>query len=499
MKKLLFKYKYKILICLLIVSIVVAIPFTVKRTVAEENLNCYQMEITFDNQNMTLSGKETVTYFNNSDNAFSSLYFHLYPNAFREGANVKVVSSNNFDKAYPNGISFGSIDIKNVYNDNQVFKFKIAGEDQNILQVDLLEDLYPDENVEIKIDFDVKLPNVNHRFGFGENTINLGNFYPIACVYEDGKGFFTKTYHSNGDPFYSDVANYEVEFKCNKDLIVATSGIITNKLEEENEMVYSIKGEKIRDFCMVLSNNFEKVSAKVDNVTVNYFGYLSDADLNENLNFSIDCLKTYNSLFGDYPYKELNVVKSNFVHGGMEWPNLVMISDDITKSEDFKYVIAHEIAHQWWYGVIGNNQYDHAWLDEGLTEYSTYLFYQNNPKYGLNYEEMVKNACDNYKFFVKIYNQINGNVDTSMDRALNEFDTEPEYVHLTYTKGVLLFDSLRQSLGDNKFFKTLKNYFEDFAYKNVSPEEFIAEFNKYSKVNLEEFINSWLNGEVVIT
>ena len=78
MKKLLFKYKYKILICLLIVSIVVAIPFTVKRTVAEENLNCYQMEITFDNQNMTLSGKETVTYFNNSDNAFSSLYFHLY-------------------------------------------------------------------------------------------------------------------------------------------------------------------------------------------------------------------------------------------------------------------------------------------------------------------------------------------------------------------------------------------------------------------------------------
>ncbi len=491
-------YKYKILIGLIVLGLIVAIPFSFQNSEAIENYSTYKLNLVFNEEEMSLSGKEEVTYVNNSQNAFSSLYFHLYPNAFREGANVKVVSSNNFDEAFPNGASYGNIEIENVYNEFGNLQFQITGDDLNILKVDLLEDLYPDETVEIKIDFTVVLPNANHRFGYGESTINLGNFYPIACVYEDGKGFFTKPYHSNGDPFYSDVANYIVNLTCSNDLIVASSGEVCDKIEEGQSSVYSMKGDKIRDFCIVLSNNFEKVSTEIDGIKINYYGYKNDSDLQENLDFSKDCLQTYNSLFGKYPYKELNIVKSNFVHGGMEWPNLVMISDNISNSEDFKYVIAHEIAHQWWYGVVGNNQYDHAWIDEGLTEYSTYLFYQNNPEYGLNYEEMIKNASENYKFFVKIYNQVNGEVDTSMDRALNEFKTEPEYVQLTYTKGVLLFDSLRQNMGDRKFFKALKNFYENYKFQNVSPEILIASFSASAGNNLENFIYSWINGEVVI-
>ena len=84
-----------------------------------------------------------------------------------------------------------------------------------------------------------------------------------------------------------------------------------------------------------------------------------------------------------------------------------------------------------------------------------------------------------------------------MDRPLSDFATEPEYVQNTYTKGLLMFDSLRKSTGDRKFFKALKNYYKDFSYKNVTPAEFIASFIDSTGYDLENFINSWLNGEVV--
>lgn len=498
MKKFLSRNKFKIIGAALVIAIICTIPFIFKSFEEEIALSSYNLKLNYNDEKNTLQGIESVKYVNNSENAFSSLYFHLYPNAFREGANTNVVSSNNYDKAFPNGASYGSIDVLSVKDENdENLSFNIGGEDQNILEINLTNILYPEEEICFNIEFLTILPNANHRFGYGDNTINLGNFYPIACVYEDGVGFYTNLYHSNGDPFYSDVANYSVSITCNNDLVVASSGTQTSKQKLEDQTTYSFEGNKIRDFCLVLSKKFDVCTKTVDNVTINYFGYQGDNDLEKYAEFASKCVETYNDLFGKYPYKTLNVVKANFVHGGMEYPNLVMISDDLD-DEDFMYVIAHEIAHQWWYGVVGNDEYNHAWIDEGLTEYSTYLFFEKNKDYGLDYDTMISNALTNYKFFVKIYQQINGQVDTSMDRALDKFNTEPEYVQLTYTKGVLLFDGIRESVGDKKFFKALKDLYEDYAYQNISPAELIASFCSSTGRNLENYIKGWINGEVVI-
>ncbi len=498
MKKIKKKHLIYIFVAVVVIGIVTVIPFIFKSVNEQENLNSYNLTLNYDSEKHILEGSEVVQYVNNSENAFNSLFFNLYSNAFREGASSSVVSSTSFNEAFPNGDSYGEIKINSVMSINEEnLSYHITGEDLNILEVNLPEILYPDETFSLKIDFTVSLPNANHRFGYGENTINLGNFYPIACVYEDGVGFFTKPYHSNGDPFYSDVSNYEVQLTCSSDLVVASSGEVVDKKKTEDKTVYVINGEKIRDFCLVLSEKFEIASASVSGITINYFGYKGDTDLNAQVEFAKQCVSTYNDLFGKYPYSTLNVVKSNFVYGGMEYPNLVMISDTL-EEQDFQYVIAHEIAHQWWYGVVGNNQYSNAWIDEGLTEYSTYLFFEKNSQYGYNYETMINNALNNYKFFVKIYQQINGEVDTSMDKDLDEFNTEPEYVQLTYTKGVLLFDGIRKSVGDKKFLKALKTLYEDFAFKNLNRAELIASFCSSTRSNLENYINSWLDGDIII-
>lgn len=500
MKKFILSKKSKILsaaLLVFVVAIVLTIGLLHVRSDDEQENSHYQMTLSYDAQTHQLSGQMVATFFNSYDNMFTSLQMHLYPNAFRQGATASVVSSNNYDKAYPNGESFGNIEIASVTKDGSPLSFEVEGSDQNILRIDLGQELYPDEKISFSVDFTTTLANINHRLGYGENTINFGNFYPIFAVYESGKGFSTSLYHSNGDPFYSECADYDVTISYPSSMQIASSGNFISSTERGDTTSSQFSGKNIRDFCFVLSSKFSHASTKVGSTIVNYYGYTSDKDIDKNLQTAKDAMQTFNKLFGDYPYQQVSVVKSNFVHGGMEYPNLVLISDDLDAA-DIGYVIIHELAHQWWYGVVGNDEYNHAWLDEGLTEFSTLLFYKENPSYGNDFDQMIDATQQSYKTFVRAYTSVQGSVDTSMERALCDFATEPEYVQCTYVKGVLMFNSVYETVGQRKFLKALRDYYEDFAFKNATPADMIASFSHSTGYDLEGYFNSFLSGDVII-
>ncbi len=463
----------------------------------EKNLTTYKMNLEYNDVEHTLTGKENVVYYNNSQNMFEKLYFHLYPNAFREGAKNKIVSQSHENEAFPNGNSYGNIEIDSVLCGNEKINYTIEGEDCNILAVKLVEELYPNECVALDIEFKVQLANINHRFGYGENTINFGNFYPIACMYEENVGFAKSLYHSNGDPFYSDVANYDVQIAFDSKFEIASTGELILSEKEENSTKNHYKSSNVRDFCFILSSKFNVVQGEVDGIAINYYGYKDDGNLSQCLSTCIDAVKTFNDMIGKYPYSQLSIVKSNFVYGGMEYPNVVLISDKIESQSEYNYVIVHEIAHQWWYGVVGNDEYNHAWIDEGLAEYSTLLFYEKNENYGENYENMINSATQSYKLFEEVYKKINGSVDGSMDRAINKFATEPEYTQCTYTKGVLMFDSVRELIGKNKFEKAMQKMYKEYKYKIITPEGLMAVFEKYGS-GAEKVIKSYVEGKVII-
>ena len=189
----------------------------------QENYGYYVQELYFDEQTHTLDGKQVVGFFNYTDEVLTSACLHLYANAFREGAKAKVVSLANFDKAYPNGASYGLITIESVSVESEYLTYSVGGEDDNILTVEFGQEVFPDEYFEFEIGFNVQLANINHRLGYGKNTINLCNYYPIMCVRENG-GWVTDLYDSNGDPFYSKVANYEVELTYSNNYVLASSG-----------------------------------------------------------------------------------------------------------------------------------------------------------------------------------------------------------------------------------------------------------------------------------
>ncbi len=459
-------------------------------------LTLYEIDVDYDDDNKTAEVYQQVDYVNTYDTSLEEVCFHLYPNFFSEASTTRVVSALNEDSAYPNGKSYGKIEIEKLMLNNKEVEILIEGVDNDILVINLEKDLYPTDSIEIEMEYSLTIPNLHHRFGYGDNSINLGNFYPIACVYENG-GFVKDPYHSNGDPFYSELANYEVSLKCDNDIKIANTGKVVESQQKDEKIIYNCEAKAVRDFAVVLSEYFSCITEMVGETEVKYY-YYKDFSPQKSLETSVKALKTFNEIIGEYPYRTLSVVETGFVHGGMEYPNLVYISDGLDNYEDYTNTIVHEIAHQWWYGVVGNNEYKHGWLDEGLTEYHTALFYEKNPEYDVNIDTLISNAINSYVLFVDVYVDVFGNVDTSMDRSLNEYQTEPEYVYMAYVKGMLLFDNLREVLGEEMFLKCVKDYYKTNRMTNTTPANLIASFEKVSRRNLEGFFNSWIKGTVII-
>ncbi len=468
-----------------------------KENLAElgKNLTTYSMDISLNTQEKRADISEKINYVNNTGSIIKQVKFHLYPQFFKSGAVGTVVAETHLNDAYPHGMSYAEFDILGIKVGASEVGIKLSGEHDGILEVDLITSLTPNKSVEICIDFSLTLPNCEHRFGYGDNTINMANFYPIACVYENG-AFSEKPYNPNGDPFYSDMANYFVNISLDDGFLVAASGDETRRTSENGKQKISFEGHMIRDFAFVASNKFELKSGKVGDTNVNYY-YYADSNADAALQAGVDAIKTFSRLFGEYPYSTFNIVKTDFIYGGMEYPNLILISGDIEDLDDYKNVIIHETAHQWWYGMVGNDEYSLPWLDEALTEYSSILFYDYNSGYNLNHKAMVDANHSNYCKFLSVYKDVLGDMDTSM-RAVDEYKTEAEYTYCTYVKGVLMYDSLYNLVGEKKFIKSLSTYFEENKFKNAKKENLISAFEKVCKMNLSGVFDSWLKGKVLI-
>lgn len=459
------------------------------------NITEYKIDFVLANDH-TIDGNQTVNYKNSTSNILNEVYFHLYPNSFSATATHTPVSKLYESKAYPNGKSYGSIAIDDVQIKDDDCSFALDSADGDILKVTLNAPLYPNDFVCIQMKYKITIPNILHRFGYNDKTINLGNIYPIACVFDEN-GWDKNPYNSNGDPFYSNLANYSVSITYPKEYILASTGEKTETCQTENVRATKIYAPAVRDFAMVLSKNFEVQKVECGDTTIEYYFY-DDENVQKSLETAQKALCTFNETFGNYPYPSLAVVKTGFLYGGMEYPNLVMISDGLEKYEDFTNTIVHEIAHQWWYGVVGNNQFEHGWLDESLAEYSTVIFYEKNPEYNIVREICIKNAITSYTMFVDVFEDVFKKVDTSMDRRLDQFDTEPEYVYASYVRGMIMFDDIRNLIGDRTFFRCLKNYYSKYQGKNATPQNLIAVFEDTSGKRLKSVFLSYIDGTAII-
>ncbi|MCL2751295.1 MAG: M1 family metallopeptidase, partial [Firmicutes bacterium] len=395
---------------------------------ASKNLTHYTLEAEYSALKNTLAVSETVDYINNYETPLKYLCFHLYGNAYRADAAVRPIGPMTEAKAYPNGESWGGLTVTSIKLNGKTAPILIEGTDKNILRVNFNTPLYPTARYRIDITYRLVLANALHRLGYNGSTVNFGNWYPVACVYENGK-FRTDPYYSYGDPFYSECANYDVTVTAAEKYTAAASAAPVSEMIKDGKRVCRYSARAVRDFAFVLSDKFQTVSAAADKTLVTYY-YYRDADPAASLAAATDAVKLFNELFGTYPYADYAVVQAGFNHGGMEYPGLVYISDTLTRERHIETIV-HETAHQWWYGLVGNDQVSHAWMDEGLTDYSTSLFYEKMPAYGLAREDRLSETLQTYLLYVDLYKTFTGELNTAMDRRVNEFGSEYEYVCMT--------------------------------------------------------------------
>ena len=446
----------------------------------------YEINLSYDGVNK-ISATENICYFNNGNSVISEIVMALHANAYAEGnhAFTKEVTG----AAYYNGLSYGGITVTSVKADKTDIDFSV----DNTLLTFKIPPLESGKSINVSLEFDITIPDCTGRLGKTPLSVNLCNFYPQICPLKDGE-FITHDYSAYGDPFCSEISDFYVNATMpDEDTKIASSGRITDISSDENgKTTYEIIAEKTRDFGIVFSKEFKTLSSEKDGVSVIY-QYLSDEAPDKTLNIASDAISTFSKTFGKYPYSTFTVCETPFVHRGMEYTSLILITDKMS-AKDRELTVIHETAHQWWYGVVGSDQYENAYLDEGMTEFSTAYFYrlQGDDE---TFATLIQSHKTNYQTFNEYLTSKGVPFDGVMTKSLDKFSSQSEYVITAYDKGALTINCLYEIMGEKKFNKAMQHYYKENAYKISDISCLKKSINKYSK-QAEKSIDAWLNGTV---
>lgn len=451
----------------------------------ESTLTEYFIDVELDTKEMTYYGEQVVNYVNNTDIALEEVYFHIYPNAWEKSFWAPLFDSweeIDHEKYVP-----GYINMEKVASSSKDLNWNVEGNKNTILKVELDRPLEIGEKIELYLEYEVKLPNTEERFGYHDKGINLGNWYPVMAVYDE-KGWNLDPYYNYGDPFYSETSNYRVNIRVPKNMKIAASGKILSEEVDKGKKKYEIQGKLIRDFSWAASKNFKIKERLVDGTVLRVYSInRSRKFIDQALDLGEKSLKAFNEAFGKYPYGQYSIVVTKFP-SGMEYPGLVYISDAYPAQGILERVIAHETAHQWWYGLVGNDQVDEAWLDEGLATYSEAIYF--NEVYGKEKADWRHNTIkSNYDSGVKGFGK--GKV---VNKPLSEFKNGRGYGALVYEGGAMLLVKIKEDFGEEVLYNILKEYYKEYKFYIARTEDFIGVCEEVTGVSFYDLEMEYLNG-----
>jgi aminopeptidase N len=212
------------------------------------------------------------------------------------------------------------------------------------------------------------------------------------------------------------------------------------------------------------------------------------------LTWSSQALAQFNDLLGEYPYLQLHVAEVEiFNAAGVEFPQLISIDRGYYRSEldtsrpgYFEFTVAHEVVHQWFYNLVGNNQYDNAFIDEGLTNYlSARVYFEEF------WGEEEADAVVNRNLTRPLVNAVESGTDPIVNFPTDDFPTQGGYIVAAYSKGPLGFAAIHEAMADEAFFIALQQYVEDFRFRVATPDDLLAAFEAASDIAVEPIWVRW--------
>jgi hypothetical protein len=433
----------------------------------------YEVKLTFEPDRNRLTGESIVTAMNRSDAATDELLFHLYLNAFDNVHRVRgadPVLPEFRARAYPPGSEGGRLDVLELTVDGRSASYEVRG---TLLRVTLDGAWAPGEQVRVRLKWAADIPRIHHRVGQEGDAYWFGNVLPILAVYDGA--WRENAYEAVGDPFTSEVSDYAVEVTAPTRYRVSASGEETER-PAGDLLVTRIHAPRVRDFAFAISAEHRTMTTATERgVMVNLLHRSSsDAQLEQKLGRAVEMLEYMEGRVGAYPYGELDMFENEMFITGMEYPGILFVRSDRLRSEEGVETVVHEVAHQWFYNVVGNDQVAEPWLDEGFATYLTDAF-------------MLGDDLDaTYQTYRKALRQ-----DVEMG-DVRGFTKWSDYWRANYRKSALMLHALREELGAEGFDRFLSSYYGENQYRLVTGREFQEAAERAAGRSLEAFFEAWI-------
>ncbi|MFZ5597172.1 MAG: M1 family aminopeptidase [Bacillota bacterium] len=392
----------------------------------------YRVDADFYPDEKTVSGEEEVLFA--LGEAKNEIKFNLYLNRYRDtGLNGYEIRKYAIDR----GMDSGHIDIQRVSYNGEAVPFRVDGE---TLTVSLKNGtFFPGEHT-LKIWFKAKVPFISDRVGGNSGGMWLGNWLPTLSA---GRSYQPTEI---GDPFVNLSSTYDVRFSVPEkySLVLSNTGSVT---EKNGRRFYRARLERVRDLPVFINlGGYEKASVKEGPVTINYYYTSSDSRKGEVLDAAARAISFYGGLAGEYPWEQLNIVENDMYLNGMEYSTMVLVSTRALHNNAYSTVF-HEVGHQWFYNMVGSDQYADPFLDEGMVEYLTSMALEDrDPGYWEDFG--------------------------GLGAGLSDFRWWQQYRDANYHNGSRWFESLCHVLGKDGFKRFVKDYADTYRYGLVSREEF---------------------------
>jgi hypothetical protein len=507
----------------------------------------YEIWVELDAAAKMLLGKEEIVWTNPTGDTVPDMLLHLYWNAFKNEDSVflrEAEAEGAGGRSVPGDGEWGWIDVTDIRladgtDLKPAFEYVLpdgpetAG-DQTVAKVRLPVPVRPGESVHLRLEFRSKIPRTVARSGYYRNSFFIGQWYPKPGVYEEGRGWNCHAYHQNSE-FFADFADFAVHITVPRNFVLGSSGKLADSHTDESAGTTTVtyRQAMVHDFAWTADPRYLKVER--DFVASREVSPREYGETAERLGLTVDevrlpdvrmilliepehkgqierhfralraAIKYYGLWYGPYPYETVTMVDPPFRtgSGGMEYPTLFTAGTSVLTSRDElnpEGVIVHEFGHGYWYGLVANNEFEAAWLDEGFNTYSTGRVLAE--AYGPGALAVrFKGIPLNWFFRLpKVF-------DFEMDRvaALNVVRLDPvtawswkfysrmSYGSNVYMRAATLLNTLEGLLGDPVWARIMRTYHMRYRFRHPTEADFIGVVNEVSGRDMTWFFDELLD------
>lgn len=452
------------------------------RQAAEKITTAYDFDLIFHPEDSSLAVTLRLDYVNETGDTLEMLTLRTWAGAYEQPETSPAAIDELYDACYPAGFDPGGIALDGAWWNGAPADAAFADDAKTVLRI-ALPPLPNGEQGQLLLRCRLTVPRCAHRFGVSQDIWQFGNALPILAAYENG-AWREDPYSPIGDPFVSDCANYSVTLTVPAGYLCAATGRQTAEAVNGG-LRYRIEAPAVRDFGFALSNAWQSAAAKVNGIAVTAYGP-DAAGAKRAANDAAQALKIFADLYGAYAWDSLTLCAVDFPFGGMEYPGLVFLSlpqFEADWADTLELTIAHETAHQWFYALVGSDQFREPWQDESLCEYATLRYALK--RYG-------QNAYENLKI-TRIDAPMRERVSQPVTPAtpIDYFGTLDTYSTVVYGRGAAFLMAVEEMTGKADAF--LRAYCDQYAFQRANRQDFTALLNSVTGSDLLPLMTDYLD------